>query len=86
MWKSRALVLGAISKRGGRRGKVGGTSLCRLALGRTFPRFPRARHFHSDTPTALPVSGRSARAPPEAVEVLVRVREQAKSFFQEVKS
>ena len=41
MWKSRAFAFGAISKRGGKRGKVPVPSAVSLPAGRTFPRFPR---------------------------------------------
>ncbi len=50
MWKSRAFAFGAISKRGGKRGKVpvslGGFSPCRP----DFSTLSTARHFHSEYP------------------------------------
>ena len=56
MWKSRAFVFGAISKRGGKRGKVRGTSFSlRLAVDRTFPRFPRRVISTATLPRPLPV-------------------------------
>ena len=55
MWKSRALVFGAISKRGGKRGKVRGASFSlRLAVDGLFRAFHGAsfpqRHSHRPSP------------------------------------
>ena|SRR5215471_20880337 len=55
MWKSRAFVFGAISKRGGKRGKVRGTGFSpRQVAGRTFPRFPRRVISTATSQSSLP--------------------------------
>jgi hypothetical protein len=86
MWKSRVLVFGAISKRGGKRGKVRGQVSLRRWLpvglfhafhGASFPQ----RHSH------CPSQPGAFRAPPETAEVLLAgTKDSRESFSQEVKS
>ena len=63
MWKSRVLVFGAISKRGGSVEKSGGKFLSAAGCPLDFSTLSTARHFHSDTLTAPPSPGRSGRRP-----------------------
>jgi hypothetical protein len=55
MWKSRPLVFGAISKRGGKRGKVRLSLRPRDRRGPDFSTLSTARHFHSDYPPLFPI-------------------------------
>jgi len=48
MWKSRVLGFGAISKRGGKRGKVQVRFRARSRRGLDFSTLSTARHFHSE--------------------------------------
>ena len=86
MWKSRVLDFGAISKRGGKRGKVRGKFLSAAGCRSDFSTLATARHFHSDTLTAPPSPGRSGRRPRRRRFCLPGGRTAESFFSQEVKS
>jgi hypothetical protein len=65
----------------------GGSFLSAAGRRPDFSTLTTARHFHSDTPTALPSSGVRGGAPPETAEVLVALYEGKRRILsQEVKS
>src|SRR5262249_7514 len=83
MWKSRVFVFGAISKRGGKRGKVRGQLLSAAGRRPDFSTLSTARHFHSGTPTALPSSGRSGEGRARRRTFWLPVRRQAENLFSQ---